>query len=114
MHKPGMSRCGLKIATLLLAVLFSPNARAQSQDPATFRAQLELAEKADDKASAVEIVRRWSAASPDDAKVLRRLTEVYLAADDPKRALVALEAAAKRPTLAATVVELRGDVAAAN
>jgi len=114
MHKPGMSRRGLKIATALLAVLFFPGARAQSPDAASFRAQLELAEKADDKASVVEIARRWSAASPDDAKALRRLIAAYLSADDPKRALVALDAAAKHPALAPTVVELRGDVAAAN
>ena len=91
-----------------------PAARAQSPNATTLRAQLDLAEKADDKASVVEIARRWSAASPDDPKALRRLVEVNLATDDPKRALAALEAAAKRPALAPAVVELRGDVAAAN
>ncbi len=114
MHKPGLSRRGLKFATLLLAVWLSPGARLAAQDAAGFRSQLELAEKAEDKASVVEIARRWSSATPDDPKPLRRLIDAYLAADEPKRALVALDAVARRPALAATVVELRGDVAAAN
>ncbi len=114
MHQPGMSRRGLSFAALLLAVLLPPGARAQAPDAANFRAQLALAEKADDKASVAEIARRWSTASPDDPKALRRLIDAYLAINEPQRASAALEAAAKRPALASTIVELRGDVAAAS
>jgi tetratricopeptide (TPR) repeat protein len=112
MHEPGMSRRGLKIATLLFALMIARGAHAQ--DAATLRAQLALAEKAEDKASVVEIARRWLAAAPDDARALRRLIEASLAVDEAKRAVAVLDAAAKRPALASAVVELRGDVAAAN
>lgn len=87
---------------------------ARAQDGEALRAQLGLAEKADDKASSVEIARRIAAASPDDPKAMRKLIEAYLAAGDPKRAAAALDAAAKRVAMSASVDEWRGDVAGAS
>ena len=112
MHECWMRRRALPLAALLSFGLMATVARAQ--DAAALRAQLELAEKADDKASVVEIVRRWTLASPDDPKALRRLVEALLAAGEADRAGTVVDAAAKRPVLASTMDELRGDVAAAD
>ena len=114
MHESGMSRRGWKLAALLFALSVFGGRAAFAQDAAAWRSQLNQAEQAEDKASVVEIARRWTLAAPDDPKALRRLIEAHLASEDPKRAAAALDAAAKRATLAATVAELRGDVAAAS
>lgn len=88
--------------------------RLSAQNPAPLGPQLELAEKADDKAAVLEIARRAAAAAPDDPKAVRREIEAYLAAGEAQRAATVLDIAAKRPALAPVVDELRGDVAAAN
>lgn len=105
------SRKGFLPALLALSFLAG---RLPAQNSAAPGSQLELAEKADDKAAILEIARRAAAASPDDPKALRREIEAYLAVGETKRAGAQLEVAAKRPALAPPLEELRGDIAAAS
>ena len=103
-----------RIFPAILALFVLRADRGYAQNTPALGPQLELAEKADDKASVLEIARRGAVASPDDPKLLRREIDAYLAAGEAKRAAVVLDAASKRPALAPVLEELRGDVATAN